>query len=194
MSEPQKLIAFVSQQTALERRMAAKILKSVPGLGDKSMVMAQTLCESGLSAAAASMLIHAVYSPSDPLGRGQGTRARWFIEAVNSRYSGRLDNIRRDPTRFKNFVAEMEEVTEMRDELNGEGITVSFQVAFLLWEIGLDADSVLGIIQGLCSGIEHTRMATALLIKAAQQVKAGHFMELETAIEFMRYGYDPASR
>lgn len=194
MSEEQKLLPRISQQTAMERRIAATLLKLSPGLGEKTQELAATLSDSGLSAAAANLLIQAVYSPNDAVGRGQGTRAKWFTAAIQNRYGHRLEAIRKDPTRFKNFVAEMEDVVEMRDTLNGEGIAISFESAFNLWEVGLNAATAMSTIQSICADIEHTKLATALLLKAARQVKAGNFMALETAIEFMRQGYDSAAQ
>lgn len=189
MSDP-KLLPQHSTQTALERRLAARILKLNPGLGEKSLEIANTLSDSGLSAAAASTLMLAVYSPSDESGRGQGTRMRWFMESVRRRYDYRLDKIRNDPKAFKIFVAEMEEVVEMRDILNGEDISMSFEAAFLLWELGLNADAVLGIIQEECDGMQKPSIIAKHIVRAAQAVKSGHFMELETAIKEMRHGYE----
>jgi len=185
----QKLLPQISTQTAIERRLAARVLKLNPGLGEKSLEIANSLADSGITTAAAVMLLQAVYSPTDPIGRGQGTRAKWFVETVRRRYSYKLDKIRNDPKYFRTFVSDMEEVVEMRDILNGEGIVITFESAFLLWELGLNADSVMSIIQEVCDFAGYPRLAAQMVVKAARAVKAGHFMELETAIESMRYGY-----
>lgn len=189
MSE-QKLLPQYGEQTALERRLAARILKLNPGMGEKSLEIANALCDSGITAAAASTLLQAVYSPTDELGRGQGTRMRWFVEAIRRRYDYKIDKIRNDPKAFKTFIAEMEEVVEMRDTLKGEDVSVSFEAAFLLWELGLDADSILGIVQSECDGLNTPSIVAKHIVQAAQAVKSGFFMELETAIQAMRHGYE----
>jgi hypothetical protein len=135
-------------------------------------------------------MIQAVYSPTDEMGRGQGTRAKWFVSAVQNRYSHKLSKIQQDVSAFRIFISEMEEVVEMRDILNGEGYTISFESAFLLWELGMDADSVMGTIQEVCANLKFQSQAAKFVVRAAQMVKAGYFMEIETAIESMRYGYE----
>lgn len=188
-TEP-KLLPQYGSQSALERRLASRILKLNPGLGDKSMQMATALTDSGIGPAAAAMLIMAVYSPTDERGRGQATRAKWFVEAMRRRYDYKIQKIRTDPAQFRIFIAEMEEVVEMRDTLKGEDVNISFESAFMLWELGLNADSVLGLIQNECDGITLQSVATKHIIRAAQMVQAGYFMELETAIKEMRNGYE----
>jgi len=189
MIEP-KMLPQRSQQSALELRLAKKILTLNPGMGEKSQAIAESLVDSGMNAAGSAMIIHAVYAPTDPQGRGQATRARWFVEAVRRRYSYKLEKIRNDPSQFRNFLSEMEEVVEMRDILNGEGVAVSFEAAFLLWEIGLTADSAMGILQETCDDMNYLSIATKHLIRAAQAVKNGHFLTIENAIDSMRYGYE----
>lgn len=187
--EPPKLLPQVTRQTSVARRLTRNILKLSPGLGEQVSVMAESLADSGLPAGAAVQLIQAVYSPSDPLGRGQANRSKWFIEAVRTRYSDRLDKIRNNAAYFRVLIAEMEEVTEMRDTLNGEGYGFSFHATFLLWEMGLDANSILGIVQECCAGGVSHGLAKKMLIQAAFAVQAGHFQQIETAIDSIRYGY-----
>lgn len=188
------LLPQTTQQTALTNRMSRAILKLAPGMGEQSALMAESLADSGLPAGAAVQLIQAVYSPADKQGAGQYTRAKWFIEAVRSRYSDRLDKIRHNAAYFRVLISEMEEVIEMRDTLNGEGYSFSFHAVFMLWECGLDADSILGIVQECCAGSVSAGLAKKMLIQAAFAVKAGHFLNIETAIDSIRYGYQCDAR
>ena len=83
------LIPLHSSHTALERKYIKRILQYNPGLGDKSALMAESLADSGLPASAAAMILQAVYSPTTGDGKGQGTRAKWFVEAIRYRYGSR---------------------------------------------------------------------------------------------------------
>lgn len=177
------------RQDAVAKRMANRILAVNPGMGEKSMRMAEDIADSGLPSTAAVMLIQAVYSPTDDIGRGQATRAKWFISAVRNRYHHKLDKIRNNTGHFRVFLADMEEVVNMRDTLRGEGCSVSFEAAFLLWEQGMSADSILNIISDCCGKGMPPGASTKMVIRAAQMVKAGHFLNIETAIDSMRYGY-----
>jgi len=186
---PMNLIPQTTKQTALANRLAKSILKLSPGLGEKSSEMAEALADSGLPPSAAVMLIQAVYSPTDAGGRGQASRAKWFLDAVQTRYRGRLDKIQTNAKYFRVFISEMEEVTEMRDTMNGEGYSFTFHETFMLWELGLDACSVLGIIQECCAGSVSQALAKKMIVRAALAVNAGHFQQIETAIDSLRYGY-----
>lgn len=189
MSEETRLLPMRSTQTTVERVIARKILKINPGMGVKSLAMANDLAESGLGAAMASMLVMAVYSPSDELGRGQAARAKWLVEAVQTRYAHKLDQIRNDRKQFRLFVADVEEVATMRDTLAESGVPVSFHGAFLLWEIGMDADGVLSVVQEVMPTVKRPSALAAAVVKGALAVKDGRFTQLETAITEMNYGY-----
>ncbi len=187
-------IPALTQQSALERKLANRLLAMNPGLGPKSLEIANALADSGLSPSAASMLMLSVYATGDVAGRGQGTRLRWFMEAVQNRYSHKLDKIRNDPAAFRIFVADIEEVNEMRDTLNGEGITVSFQNAFLLWELGLNADTVMSTVADVCQHVPTPSLAAKFVVRAALMVKNKVCVSLESAINEMRHGYSTEFR
>jgi len=183
------LLPQFGRQSSIERRLAVSILKLDPGMGPKSQEIAHVMCDAGLNPSFAVTLIRAIYAPTDPMGRGQSTRINHAVKAIQNRYGHRLDVIKHDVKRCKVFIAEMEDVFDMRDTIRGEGFSITFEQAFLLWELGYDADSVLGIIQEQCGQMSPV-MATKMVVKSAQSVQAGFFMEVETAIESMRYGYE----
>lgn len=181
-------VALPSGGTALERKYMNRMLTLHPGLGgEKSKVMANILADSGIPAAATTMLIGAVYAPNEVDGRGQGTRAKWFVQAVQDRYGGRIEKIKNDVTAFRTFVAEIAEVAESRDILQGEGLSVSFHEMFLLTELGYDGESVMSLV----ADMTHlpARTAARLVVRAAVAVKSGKFNQLETAIAEMNYAY-----
>jgi hypothetical protein len=187
-------LASVPQQSVVEKRIVKRILVLHPGLigkGDKVSKAAAIIADSSLSPTATAMVLAAVYSTSDDKGRGQGTRARWFVEAVKNRYDRRLDRIRNDPKQLESFLYDMEAISDMRDNLNGEGFGCSFQAGFLLWEIGESCDSVMQLVAELYpSQVGYKGSAMAIIVRAAQLVKVGKFSELATAVHELRCGYD----
>lgn len=193
--EAQTALAVVDRAGALEKSYARKILRLHPGLGDKSIGIANSLADSGLSPGLASMLMLTVYSPPaeggvEIRGLGQGTRMRWFTDAVRSRYGHKLDKIRDDYRQFRMMLADLEDAVEMRDTLVGEGYSFSFHEAFLLWELGQDAESVLGMISDMAADGRRDVVAKRHIVKAAQMVKAGRYMELQTALDDLNRGYN----
>lgn len=170
-------------ESSLEKKIAKRLLALNPGMGAKAGEVAMTLADSGLGPIASSLVIAAIYGPSDAGGRGQTTRAKWFVDAVRSRYSTRLDAMRRDTKQLQTFIFEMEEMTDMRDTLKGEGFGISFNVAFLLSEIGMDSESACTLMDSVSSRVKYKGTAVAIVTKAAQYVKAGNFSNIETAVE-----------
>jgi hypothetical protein len=187
MTDEPKLIPAISQQSALERRVAAKILRLNPGLGPSAVAIANSLCDSGLPPAITTAILAAVYAPTDPLGRGQSTRAKWFVEAINSRYQSRMDKIRTNVSYFRTFVSEMEEISEFRDTLKGEDYPVSFQAAFLLCESGLSTSEAIRLLDEICDGTNYRGSAMRTLILAVQNVNAGKASTVEGAIREMNH-------
>ena len=51
-----------------------------------------------------------------------------------------MDKARNNIKYLRTILAEMEEVTILRDTLNGESATITFEQAFELFEMGYDAD------------------------------------------------------
>lgn len=184
-----KLIPALSQQTAIERKLAGRILKLNPGIGEKSIELANSLCDSTLAPGMAAAIISAVYSPSDAGGRGQGTRIKWFVDAINQRYGSRLDKIKSSIPYFRTFIAEMEEMTDLRDTLNGEGYGASFQSTFLLWEVGLNSAEAMRILEALADCASYKSSALRILVKAAQIVKSGGTSSIEAAISELCHEY-----
>lgn len=180
-------------QSAAEIKISRRILALNPGLAahsGKVSKAAELLSDSGLAPTVASMVIAAVYSSTDLQGRGQSTRARWFVEAVHNRYGHRLDMIRNDPKHLESFLYDMEVMSEIRDSLNGEGFSCSFHAAFLLWELGETTESITDLLEELYpSRLAYKGSAMAVVVRAAQLVKAGKFCELATAIQELRCGY-----
>lgn len=176
------LIPAVSHQKSLELRYSKALLKVDKGLGDKSMAIAQEFADSGVAPAVATMVIQAVYAPTHPEGRGQGTRLKWFMETVQRRYMDRLDKARNNIAYLRSILAEMEEITQMRDTLNGEGATVSFEQAFHLYELGYDAEAILGIVADL--DCRTPSMAMWRINRAVAAVKSGRAYSLESALDF----------
>lgn len=184
--ENKALLPEVSQKTSLERRYIKQILKSDPGIGDKCVEIARSLADSGFTPAAASMILQSVYSPAVAGGNGQASRIRWFTEAIQTRYASRLDRIKTDYKAFRSFLSDMEEVTEMRDTLNGNGFTFTFHQSFLMWELGEDANSIMGMVYDLQEkGVMSTVAIVARIVKAALEVQRGTFSEVRTAVEFL---------
>jgi hypothetical protein len=187
---PENLLPAVLEakpRSALEIKYVKNILAADPGIGEKSLAIANSLADSGLSGPMAAMIIQAVYAPTTVDGRGQGTRIKWYVDAVRNRYGHKLDKIRTNVLSFRTFMADMEEVSQMRDELNGNGYSVSFEGAFLLWEIGEDVDSIQTAIE---AHLDHLRdypgSCMKRVVEAAMEVKSGkRFVELETALQFM---------
>jgi len=184
----QALIPALSSQTALERKYIHHILRSDPGMGEKSIQIANSLADSGLPVAACAMILQAVFVPATTSQQrgAQGTRLRWFVEAIQNRYQNRMDKIRHDYRAFRSFVSDMEEVTEMRDELNGNGYSISFQGAFLLWEVGECADSIQRMVDDYLPHLAQFKgSAMKRLVEAAMQVQNGVFSEMGSALEFL---------
>lgn len=171
----------------MEMKIAKRLLEMNPGMGERSQQIAHDLCEAGLSATASVMLLNVVYSPDDAAGRGQAARVKHFKEAVMAHYGYRLDSIRHDVSRFRMFLADMEEMVEMRDILKGEGFSIAFSVAFMFWELGLDADAVMVLIDEYLWQFSPQK-AIVILTKAAMAVQAGRYMTLDAALERMTYG------
>ncbi len=180
------LLPAQSLRTTLEHKYIKRILEAEPGLGEKSIELANSLVESGLPDSAAAMILQAVYLPTSADGRGQGTRAKWFVEAIQNRYSNRMEKIKTDYRAFRSFLSDMEDVTGMRDELNGNGFSCSFQLAFLLWELGEDANSVqVAIDEHLDHLLGLPGSCMARVSDAAMAVQRGEFTEVATALQFL---------
>lgn len=185
-ANPSALQTTSTPQSALERKFISRILQADPGIGDKSVAIANSLADSGLPAVAAAMVIQAVYAPTTVEGYGQANRIKWFVDAVRNRYSHKLERIKTDYRSFRSFIADMEEVVQMRDELNGDGYSVSFELAFTLWELGEDSNSVVLAIEEHLGHLMNFRGSIMVKLKAAAlAVASGKFTELATALQFL---------
>ena len=189
MNEPeQKLLPELSRISSLERKYARTILALNPGLSTCAISAAKELVDAGLPPAAATMVIQTVYSPEDAQGRGQSTRIKYMVQAVQNRYKDRLEAVRNNMSVFRGLLAEIAQVVEMRDVLKGEDKTVSFEQAFMLNEAGLDEESTLALLSDL-SAHETPGRAKQIMLKAVQCVQRGAFCTIEAAIDSIRYGY-----
>jgi len=78
-------------------------------------------------------------------------------------------------------LSEMEEINLMRDTLNGEGASVTFDLAFVFYEMGYDAETLLSMIYDLGC----TRSQGIWRIKRAMvAVKEGRATTIEAALEY----------
>lgn len=171
----------------LQTRLANKIMASHAGIGDKSLEIAQSLVELGLSPAMSSMLLDAVYRPTDALGRGQATRWKWFNAAVQRRYRDRLEKIRTNVLSFRNFLAEIDEFVDMRDTFKGEDYSFSYEQCFEFHELNLDAEHCLGILTNLTSAGYSKFQARFFLLSAVNSVKNRRCSDIQSAIESIIY-------
>jgi hypothetical protein len=182
----EKLLPQLSGASSLERRFVRHILKMNPGMGEKTLAIAASLADSGMPPSAGLMLLDAIYKPETADGRGQGTRTRWFVEAVRSRYAHRLEKAGTDYKAFRALMGELEEVVEMRDELNNDGYSTSFHAAFVLSEVGLTADEVKVLIFDLLPHLSaYPATQLKIVVSAAMAVKAGQFSTMEGALRFL---------
>jgi hypothetical protein len=166
---------------ALEARYAKALLKLDKGLGPKSMELAKEFADSGLPSGVAALLMRTVYAPTDVQGRGQSVRLKWFMETVKRRYSDRLDKARSNMAYLRTLLAELEEITQMKETLCGEGLRFSFEQTFHLFELGYDADSIMA----LTSDMEGSRLRAAGRVwRAAKAVEAGKAPSVEAALDF----------
>jgi hypothetical protein len=176
------LLPQFTQQKALELRYSKALMKLDKGLGEKTAAIAHEFADSGLSPTIAGMLMQTVYAPTQPDGRGQATRVKWFMETVRRRYMDRLDKARNNITFLRTILSEMEEITLMRDTLCGEGASITFEQTFHLYELGYDAEAILGIIADLDTP---TKGAGIWRInRAVAAVKSGRAYSLESALDF----------
>jgi hypothetical protein len=161
------------------RKLVRRMLKLNPGMGDKVQEYADSLADSCLSPTQSLMLIEAMYSPVPQSAKGQGTRAKWFVEAVRERYGDRLVSASRSAALFKTIIAELEEVVEERDKVNGDQVSLSFHQMFMCNEAGLSADD----ITRLMSDQDGTPFAAKRkLLKAVEMVKTGRCATVEGAL------------
>ncbi len=107
-----------AEELAIQRRYATALMERNPGLGEMSQKIAEDLVYSGLKPIEALALINMVYTPNDALGRGQGTRLRYFSEAIQERYGDQLESIRGSPALFRGFLTMIGDLVEMRDAVN----------------------------------------------------------------------------
>jgi hypothetical protein len=181
-----KLIPALAEKSAIERKYVKQILRADPGVGEKSLAIAESLADSGFTPAAAAMIIQSVYSSEIALNRGRGTRIKWFTQMVHNRYGSRLDKIKSDYKAMRAFLADIEEINEMRDALNIEGYGLSYEAAGMLWELGEDANSIMTMITNHCGYLcGYLSSQMSMVVKAAVAVKHGRFSEVETALEYM---------
>lgn len=176
------LLPEVTKQRALETRYAKALLKTDKGLGEKTVAIAQEFADSGVAPAVATLLIQTVYAPTHPEGKGQATRVKWFVEAVKRRYVDRLDKAKNKIAYLRTILSELEEVTLLRDTLNGEGASVSFEQAFNLYEMGYDADTILAMISDMdCGGPSR---GIWRINRAIAAVKSGRATTIEAALDY----------
>ena len=65
-------------EMALQRKYAKALMRAKPGLGEKSIEIAEELMNTGLTPNEAMMVINIVYSP----GRGQANKLKHFGKAL----------------------------------------------------------------------------------------------------------------
>lgn len=183
MNANQSLEQGAAPRLALEKRIAKTMLQLHPGLGPVAQEQAALLAESGLSPVQCAQIVEAVYAPagSGPTaGLGQTQRAKWMVQALRERYASRLERCANNTVLFRQLVADLEKINENRDTVNGEGVGFSFHDIFLLDEIGLGADAILGMMQDI--GVRSRLSAKMRLMEAARRVKAGQFATIEGAL------------
>jgi len=163
------------QQTeiALQQKYAAALIRAKPGLGDKAEKIAEDLVNVGLTPNESLMLVGLVYMPVDIQGRGQGTRLKYFAEALQERYGDhRLEKCGKSVALFRGLLAQINEAIEMRDLINGaldRRTSISFRDALRYQEIGLDADIFFGYVAKLTSDLNLNETAAVMKIRDASK-------------------------
>jgi len=186
--EPKEEYALVRQtEIALQKKYVEALIKAKPGLGDKSQQIAFDLVNVGLTPNEVLMLINQVYSPSGLEGRGQGTRVKFFAEAVKKRYGDhRLEKCSYSPALFRGLIAQIGEAVEMRDTVNDylTGRTsISFDDTLAYQEIGLGPEAILGYVERLVSESGVSETAAIMKIKdAARKVESQRIANLEAIL------------
>jgi len=166
---------------ATSQRIARKILKLRPGFGPQATQQAEILADSGLSPGQATVLLNAMYAPTNALGRGQSNRAKWLVQALRDRYGSRLARVANNAALFKQFVGEIEDVIEGRDNLNECGhATFSFAEMFQCDQVGLTATEIARLLdmQEDCSRVT----AKKRLMTAVSLVEKGQSATVDGAL------------
>jgi hypothetical protein len=157
-------------------------LKIDPGLGKKSQAMAEALIDSGLPPSMSILLIQSVCNlvATSP-ERNYGSRMKWFVAAMQNSYRHEIDKASNNIAYFKRLVVVMEDVTEIKDTLCGEGANISFQEAFILHRLGYNSDTLMA----LCDDIgPPLRRAARSIVKAAMAVESGNATTIEAALDY----------
>jgi len=180
MSTRNEIQITTGRNVALEKRIAKRLLELNPGLGPVAQQQAELLADTGLRPVEAAMLLEAVYQPSKANGRGQSQRSKALVEALVCRYGDRLQRAANNFDLMRTLIAEMEEVSEMRDQIGDAGASFSFADTLLLDGLGCSAHQVSALMA-------EERWSSAVAAKcrimaAARLVESGQFATLEGAL------------
>jgi len=169
---------------ALSLKIANRILSGNPGLTPEyARKVTDTLMEADISPLQAAVIMDAVYRPTSGKGTGQTTRGKWFVQALTTRWAGRLEKAATSLASFRTLVAEIEELNEFRDRVNAEGTcSLSYQQAMMLDECGIGADAFMVMMYD--SNLGSPFAAKAKIMRAVRLVISGQAATVEGALAF----------
>jgi len=159
---------LVRQQT-----YTSAIVKAKPGLGDGAVAIAQQLANAGLDEGQALALIDLVYNPKRADGNGQGTRLKYFSQALITRYgSDTLQSYGNSLPLFKGFLFRLNEAIAMRDEYNNSGIqaSMSFEGALRFEDLSIDPRQIFSYVSDVSARNNISETAAYMRVKEASKI------------------------
>ncbi len=173
-------------EIALQKKYTDALIRARPGLGEKSLKIADELINTGLTPNEAMLMINLVYSTRDVQGRGQATKLKYFSEAVIRRYGENyLEKVGRSLDLFRGLLYQIGQAVEMRDETNDylSNSSITFRDSLLFQELGLSAEVLESYVYHLTSEKGLSEVAAIMRIKeAAAEVERGRFATLESIL------------
>lgn len=181
------LIPLKSEETRLEEKYTRALIKVNPGLGEKASQIAFALVDEGIPKAVSTAIINVVYAPNDKQGRGQTTRFQWLSKALARRREAEIASIRSDTTALRRLLIEIENVVDLRDTVLGEGLDMSFEEAYIVSEVGIDAEAFLGLIFHHAE-TSNPGLGCYRVKKACRMVQEGKAISVEGALDELQHG------
>lgn len=176
---------------SLVPQFVKRLTKINPGLSGKTIENASMLmADSGLEGLECLRLLEAVYRPNNEKGIGQSTRAKYFTEALRSRWGYRLEKAASSLPALKTLVGEVESLAVFRDTIREDlGFNISFLESMLLDEIGITPDSFMVMHHEAMQIRPSPIWGKKTILDAAKLVQSGKASTIEGALEFLLHKY-----